>query len=57
MTTIDPPTRAEILAARAMIKLGKKMGRPVTEDVIRDAAWPLSEAAPYPEDTRSASRR
>jgi hypothetical protein len=40
-----------------MIKLGKKMGRPVTEDVIRDAAWPLSEAAPYPEDTRSASRR
>jgi hypothetical protein len=56
-TTDRVPTRIQILAAQGLVMLGKKLNRPVPEDVVRDAEWPLDEAAPYPEDTRSASRR
>lgn len=58
MSTTDRiPTRIQILAAQGLVILGKKLNRPVSEDVIRDAEWPLDEAAPYPEERRRASRR
>lgn len=58
MSTTDRiPTRVQILAAQGLVKLGKKRGWPVPDDVVRDAEWPMDEAAPYPEERRRASRR
>jgi hypothetical protein len=57
MSTTDRiPTRIQILASRGLVKLGKKLNRPVPEDVLRDAAWPLEEAAPYPEKPQRSRR-
>ena len=48
------PTRLEILAARGVLKASRLLGRDVEPGILRDASWPLGDAAPYPED-RTAS--
>jgi len=48
------PTRLEILAARGLITVNRRLGREIPDWVFRDAEWPLEDAAPYPKD-RSAS--
>jgi hypothetical protein len=50
----DAPTHAEIYAARALVKGNRRLGRETPPDVIRDAEWPLEEAAPYPEERTGA---
>lgn len=49
------PTRAQIYAARAVLKGSRRLGRDVEPGILRDANWPIENAAPYPEDDRSAS--
>ena len=48
------PTRAQIHAARAVLKASRRLGREVRPGIIRDAEWPLEEAAPYPEERTGA---
>ena len=48
------PRRDEIFAARGLIEASRVLGRRIPPEIIRDANWPLEDAAPYPED-RTAS--
>jgi hypothetical protein len=50
MSTMERvPTRVQILASRGLVISLGRLGRSIPPDVIRDAEWPLEEAAPYPE--------
>jgi hypothetical protein len=49
------PTRAQILAARVVLKGTLRLGREVPPGIVRDANWPLKDAAPPPEADRPAS--
>ena len=49
------PNRTQICAAQGLVSALERLGREVPSDVIRDAEWPIEDAAPY-DDEKSASR-
>lgn len=51
------PTRAQIYAARVVMKGNRRLGRDLPPGVIRDAEWPLVEVAPYPGEKSASDAR
>lgn len=50
-----PPTRADIFIAQAFVISSRRIGRgeEIPDYILRDAEWPLEQAAPYPKRERS----